>query len=66
MTPDHEERAWWVFQIPDSGVRWFCPAESEEMARRGLVALVCKERREEAARWPLVSTRWCSRERLHR
>ena len=64
MTPDHEERAWWVFQLPASTC--YVPASSEEEARTALVAFVCKELREEAKTWPMVSTRWCSRERLHR
>lgn len=59
---DTDERAWFVFQLPEAVV--YVPASSEADARAALRETVCREARNLVDAWPLVGTRWTSRERL--
>lgn len=60
MTWDLEERAWWVFALPESTS--YVPANSESEARRRLAATSYKGA--PVHLWPLVATRVTSRQAL--
>lgn len=58
--PDLDERAWWVFKMPESTA--YVPAASEEAARE-VLSKNCYPKAP-VHEWPLISTRVCSRQAL--
>lgn len=62
MSTDLDERAWWVFRLPNATAH--VPAASEPEARAVLRRTAYEKAPVES--WPLVATRVCSRQALTR
>ncbi len=59
---DLDERAWWVFRMPEATV--YVPAQTEAKARNALASNSYKGAPVDS--WPLKWTRICSRQALAR
>lgn len=59
---DLDERAWWVFRLPESTA--YVPASTELRARSVLAIHCYKDAPVDS--WPLIGTRATSRDALHK